>query len=234
MNIAFQLYQVQHIDSEIDRADQRIKEIQKLIGKNTRIASAEQKLDKCKQAYIRHSNEFNEINAEIEKKKIKKNQSQSSLYSGKVQNPKELEDLQHEIDSLGKAIAILEDSLMQALITLDNAEKDLETAKTDLQKTRSAFATELSMLTAEKEKLIQKIEGLQSKRAPVYGHIDEQYQAQYETLRKRKKGIAVSLLNDSSCDACGANLTASQRQAARSSHTLFICPNCGRIIYGSA
>jgi predicted nucleic acid-binding Zn-ribbon protein len=71
------------------------------------------------------------------------------------------------------------------------------------------------------------------KRKPIFDSIDSQYQKQYENLRVRKNGIAVTKLNDNSCEACGANLTASQRQSARSSTQFYICPNCGRILYGA-
>ena len=168
----------------------------------------------------------------MEKKKIKRSQSQSSLYSGKVQNPKELEDLQNEIASLEKVIASLEDSLMQALIDLDAAEKDLDSAKLGLKKAKSVFATDNAMLTAEKENLLNTIKGLNSKRTPIYQLVENPHQSLYESLRKRKKGIAVTSLNEDSCGACGGNLTASQAQSARSSKTIFICPNCARIIYG--
>jgi len=233
MNIAFQLYQLQHIDSEMDRASARLLAIEDSIKKNSLIASAEKSLEEAKTVLVTRTNDFNHINDQIEKLKIKKNQSQSSLYSGKIQNPKELEDLQLEITSLEKSIGSLEETSMQALVSLDQAEKNLETAKDKLTKARSEFATELSMLNAEKEKLKQNLEGLNAKREPIYDGVDSRYQAQYDNLRKRKNGIAVTRLSDNSCEACGANLTASQQQSARSSQQLFICPNCGRIIYGS-
>jgi len=233
MNIAFQLYQVQNIDSEIDRVSSRLIEIQESVQKNSRIASAEKILEKTKSKLIIRTNDFNQINDQIEKMKIKKSQSQSSLYSGKIQNPKELEDLQLEIASLEKSVGSLEESLMQALVSFDQAEKQLDAAKDGLKKVRSEFATELAMLNAEKAKLEQKLEGLEAKRKPIYISIDRIYQVQYENLRKRKNGIAVTRLSENCCEACGANLTASQQQSARSSQQLFICPNCGRIIYGS-
>lgn len=123
---------------------------------------------------------------------------------------------------------------MQALVDVDNAEDKLKLSNDDLKKARSAFATESAMLNAEKENLNQKMVGLHNKRQPIIQQIDSVYLSQYDALRKRKNGVAIAMLNDSSCGACGANLTPSQRQTARSSSILFICPSCGRIIYGSS
>jgi hypothetical protein len=234
MNVAFQLFQLQQIDSEIDHSQQRIDEIDRLLATNSLISSAEKKVNLHDQLLTQRTTAFNLLNDELEKKKIKKTQSQSTLYGGKVQNPKELEDLQNEIASLERSINVLEESLMQALVDVDNAEIKFELSNDDLKKARSTFATESAMLAAEKEKLDQKIGGLQNKRQPQLQQVDGVYLAQYDSLRKRKNGIAIALLHDSSCGACGANLTPSQRQTARSSSTLFICPSCGRIIYGSS
>jgi len=233
MNIAFQLFQVQRIDSDADKMNKRLDQIQDFIENNSKISNAEKAYESKKDYYVKRTNEFNAINDKIEKKKIKKSQSQSSLYSGKVQNPKELEDLQHEIESLQKTVDKLEESQMEALVLLDGAEKDLSTAKNNLKKARSEFATELSLLNAEKEKLTQNLQRLKSQRKPIYTSISVDYQQKYETLRKKKMGIAVTSLSENSCKACGANLTASQQQTARASTKVFICPNCGRIIYGS-
>jgi len=233
MNISFQLYQLQSIDTKIDQISKRLGAIKNLIKNNQKVKSAEKILDQKKSKLVEKNNSFQEINSQIEKKKIKKTQSQSSLYSGKVQNPKELEDLQHEIDSLNKAIISLEENLMQALVVLDEAEKDLEAAKENLKSAKSEVATESAMLSAEKEKLELQLIGLNNKRVPIYESIDSEYKAKYEELRTKKMGIAVTILNENCCKACGTNLTASEQQSARASSQIFICPNCGRIIYGS-
>lgn len=233
MNISFQLYQVQIIDSEIDRLSTRLVEIQLAINNNNRIALAEKGVNTAKSKLFFHTNEFNQINEQLDKFKVKKNQSQSSLYGGKIQNPKELEDLQREIGSLDKSIGTQEETLMQALFSVDQAENDLEAAKNVLKKARSETATEISLLNAEKDRLEQKLAGLEKKRNPIFDNIASDFQTQYNNLRKRKNGIAVTKLSDTCCEACGANLTASQQQSARSSSQLFICPSCGRIIYGS-
>lgn len=234
MNIAFQLFQIQEIDTTIDKHTKRISTIEDLIVNNTTVKKAEILVETKKEALIKKTNDFNTVSDDIEKKKIKKNQSQSSLYSGKVQNPKELEDLQNEIASLDKAISRLEESLMQHLVDLDKAEKDYDAAKKSFVDAKSDFATQSSLLTAEKDGLHQKIDSLNNRRSPIYAQVSENDKKLYESLRKKKRGIAVTTITDDCCSACGANLTAGQRQSARSSTTIFICPTCSRIIYGSA
>ncbi|MEZ4515948.1 MAG: hypothetical protein R3C44_03590 [Chloroflexota bacterium] len=48
-------------------------------------------------------------------------QSEQRLYSGDVKNPKELTDLQHEIESLGRRRDTLETDVLEALMAFGGA-----------------------------------------------------------------------------------------------------------------
>jgi len=234
MNISFQLYQLQKIDLDLDAVNIRLKEIEKIISNNQQILNAEENVEVSQEKFVKQTVVFDQLNDEIEKKKIKISQSESMLYSGKVQNPKELEDLQLEIASLKNAIQNLEIDQMAALEKLENADENLQKAKSDLINTKSELATRFSMLTAEKQNLIQTGEGLSKKKESLFPQFSAEILNQYKTLRKTKGGHAVTNISDGSCGACGANLTASQQQSARTPKEMFICPNCRRIVYGSS
>ena len=234
MNIGFQLYQLQEIDTDLDNSQLRINEIDGLIKNDTNIINAQKNLEKAKKQLLVDNNEFNTISDDIQNKKIKISQSEANLYNGSVKNPKELQDLQLEISSIKKTIRKLEDVLLEVLIRLDQSEKYLEIQKNDLKIANSNFATQSSLLQGEKNTLLEKIQGLNSKKRIMITQIDRSNQNRYETLRKLKSGLAIAKLQDDACGACGAGLTAGQRQEARSASKLFICPSCGRVIYGSS
>ncbi|MDO9547281.1 MAG: hypothetical protein Q7J07_11115 [Pelolinea sp.] len=234
MNIGFQLYQLQEIDTNLDSAKKRIGDIDALLENNVKVINSQDNLEKAKKQFISNTNDFNKINDEVQNKKIKISQSEASLYGGSVKNPKELEDLQLEISSLIKSIQKLDDALLEKLIQLDQSEKLLEKCTEEFIKAKSDFATQNALLMGEKISLSEKIQVIISKRQSTITEIDKSTQEQYGRLRKNKKGLAVAKLQDDTCGACGAGLTASQRQEARSATTLFVCPSCGRIIYGSS
>ena len=52
----------------------------------------------------------------------------------------------------------------------------------------------------------------------------------YEDLRKQKRGVAVSEVEDGACASCGTTLNAALQQNARS-QKLAYCPSCGRILF---
>ena len=233
MNIGFLLFQLQGIDTDLYNANQRINEIDNLIKNNSRISNAKNHLKNAKKQLLINNNEFNSIDNEINNKKIKISRSEANLYNGSVKNPKELQDLQMEISSLKKAIRKLEDVLLEVMIRVDQSEKNLTIKEEDLENANSRFATQLSLLTGEKNNLLENIHGLNSKRTTIIAQIEQDNLNGYNALRKSKNGLAITSLLDDSCGACGASLTASQRQEARSASKLFICPSCERIIYGS-
>ncbi len=55
----------------------------------------------------------------------------------------------------------------------------------------------------------------------------------YDQLRQQRRGVAVAVISDNSCEACGSTLSLAQIQSARSSGQVMFCPSCGRILYGS-
>ena len=234
MNIGFQLYQLQEIDTNLDSAKKRIVEIDVLLNNDKNITSSEENLEKAKKQLVSDTNEFNKINDEVQNKKIKIAQSEASLYGGAVKNPKELEDLQLEISSLKKSVQKIEDSLLEMLIQVDESEKVHDTCREQLINAKSDFTTQKALLQGEKISISEKIQVIISKKQSILLQIEKNNQDRYERLRKNKNGLAVTKLLDDACGACGAGLTASQRQEARSATTLFICPSCARIIYGSS
>jgi len=234
MNIGFQLFQLQEIDTDLDNAQLRINEIDGLIKNDTSIINAQNYLEKAKKQLVVDNNELNTISDDIKNKKNKISLSEANLYNGSVKNPKELQDLQMEISSIKKTIRKLEDVLLEVMIRVDQSEKFLELQKKEFNNANSNFATQSSLLQGEKSTLSEKIQGLNSKRRTMVTQINQDNQNRYETLRKIKNGLAIAKLHDDACGACGAGLTAGQRQEARSASKLFICPSCGRVIYGSS
>jgi uncharacterized protein len=233
MNIGFQLYQLQEIDSILDSSNLRISEIDNLLENDSQIKRAQTNLEIAKNQFIQATNSFNELNDDIQRKKNKISQSEASLYSGTVKNPKELEDLQLEITSLKNTINKLDESLIEELLRVDQSETNLIRCKDILKKVNSNLATQNALLMGEKSSLLEKKEINQIKRKSLLVSIDDKFQNLYEKLRSNKHGLAIAKLEDGTCGACGSSLTASQVQEARSATKLFICPSCGRIIYGS-
>ena len=168
---------------------------------------------------------------EVEKQRIKLQQTEASLYGGLVHNPKELQDLQKDVVSLKKHLETLEEREFEAMEASENAENELKNTQADLERVKESRGEQFRSLTEESTVLNRDLERFSSERLAVMKDLTASALSSYEQIRKLRRGLAVTNLSDGSCAACGTTLTASQQQSARSSSQLFYCPSCGRILY---
>lgn len=225
------LYELQLIDTQLTSIMEELSDIEKKLTQDKLVLSAEKHLKKKQEVERSEQQVLTKIIDEIEQKKIKLSQSDSMLYSGKVQNPKELQDIQLEIESLRKTITKLEDKQLDQMICLEDAQNQVEQAKASFQSTSSQFETSKSQLNARKTALISNKDLLQKKRDVVLQSINAGLLKQYDALIAKKNGLAIVLLENDACAACGTQLTPSERQEVRLTNVIFHCPTCGRILH---
>ncbi|MBI3170584.1 MAG: hypothetical protein HYZ22_19050, partial [Chloroflexi bacterium] len=168
--------------------------------------------------------------AEVDSLKIKIEQAESSLYGGSVKNPKELQDLQKDVASLKKHLGTLEERQLEAMLLSETAEAEMEKARADLEVVRSRLGNEHKKLLDEQNELIKQMESFGQEREAALAPIDAPLLVAYEDLRKKKRGVAVTEVEDGACASCGTTLNAALQQNARS-QKLAYCPSCGRILF---
>ncbi|HAF61603.1 MAG TPA: hypothetical protein DCK95_04685 [Anaerolineaceae bacterium] len=225
------LYELQLIDTQLNSITVEIASIEKKLKQNQQVLSATKCLEESQKVEESEQRTLRQIIEEIDQKKIKLSQSDAMLYSGKVQNPKELQDLQLEIQSLKKIIAKLEDKQLDQMIRLEEAQSQVEQANSTLNSISSQFETSKSQLAARRNVLTSDEAMLKKKREVVLQSISPDLLKHYETLQSRKNGLVIVLLENDACAACGTQLTPSERQEVRLTNVLFHCPTCGRILH---
>lgn len=231
MSAALGLYRLQQVDTQIDQIQARLKAIQQMLENDTDLRTANERLTTSETKHKDAERMLKQTEADEEKQNIKIKQAETSLYGGQVHNPKELQDLQKDVASLKRHLATLEERELEAMFVAETTEKELQDAKTDLQRVQASLAERNRELTRESGLLHKNLERLNSERQAVVSDITQQTMNMYNQLRQQRRGIAVTTLSDGSCTACGTTLTASQQQNARSTSQLFHCPSCGRIVY---
>jgi len=231
MSAALGLYRLQQVDSRIDQIQARLKTIQQTLENDLELRSVKERCAAAESGYRDAERAWKLSDAEVQSQRIKIQQTEASLYGGRVQNPKELQDLQKDIVSLKRHLETLEERELKAMLAVEEAEKELQAAQAELERVQSNLKEQHRDLAQESEVLRKDLERFNSEHQAVVTDIANQALNAYEALRKQKRGIAVTTVADSSCQACGTTITPSQQQNARSSSQLFRCPTCGRILY---
>jgi predicted nucleic acid-binding Zn-ribbon protein len=119
------------------------------------------------------------------------------------------------------------------MIKAESADNDLQSAKTKLELIQARLGNEHKKLIAEQSVFAIKLEQLAEEREATLAPIETNMLQIYEGLRQQKNGVAIAEVDDNSCASCGATITASLLQNARSQKQLAHCPSCGRILYAN-
>jgi predicted nucleic acid-binding Zn-ribbon protein len=125
----------------------------------------------------------------------------------------------------------LEERELEAMLVAETTEKELLAAKSDLEQIQASINEQNRDLSKENEALEKDLEQLEHERQAILSDLAAPAVTTYDQIRKQRRGIAVTIISDSACAACGTTLTLSLQQSARSANQLFTCPTCGRILY---
>ena len=233
MSKTLSLYRLQQIDSQIDRLQSRLREIQTLLDDKSELQHLNERVEKAETHQKFSDQVLKKAEVDVQNLLIKIEQTQSSLYGEKSHGPKELQDLQADVAALKRYLITLEDRQIDAM-------QESETAEADLQSSKAEFDTALNDRDA-RDKRFQQEQGVIRndldrsfvERNAIANAIPKTELDLYEQLRQQRRGLAVAAISDNSCGACGSNLSLAQVQSARSSGQMILCPSCGRILYGS-
>ncbi len=231
MNQAFHLYRLQQIDTQIDQINSGLAEIDRLLSSDETVKRASDILEETGKVRHQAAQNLKQSEFAVKEVQIKIAQSESTLYSGKVRNPKELQDLQKEVASLKKHLAAMEDQQIEAMLAQEEADEHFKSAQEALARAQASFAEWSAGWLGQKDQLTRNLERLQTERETAVSPVSQSDLKTYETIRKRKSGVAVTSVRDGSCTVCGATIRPAELQNARSAQELVFCSSCGRILY---
>jgi predicted nucleic acid-binding Zn-ribbon protein len=229
MGVAKQLYQLQELDSEIEANEWTLSQIARQLGESEAVVTTQNQLQLEQQHLEELKHKQRSAEWEIDDVITKLKATEEKLFSGEIKNPKELANLQHEVDALKdrrdqreeKALEII-DQVELAEASVAKKDSELETLKTDWQRQQQQLSNDL-----ERFKAI--LSDLKRKRQLLADEIDPQVIEFYQELRK-EKGIAVAKVEQGICRGCRISLPVTELHQARSGN-LVQCSSCGRILF---
>jgi hypothetical protein len=225
------LFRLQQIDTSLDQARSRLSEIEQILVDDSTVRAAEAEASTAEAVLHQARKELREIEFLAQEQRIKIEQEESNLYSGRIRNPKELQDLQNEVAALKRYLEVLEDRQLEAMMMVEEREESRSQFNQSITHARGRLEEKHAPLRAEKTKLLQTIERLEIERQAAAASIPAADQSLYDQLRKMRNGIAISKIMDRSCSACGSTLTPMVVQSASMPSQIVRCTTCGRILY---
>ena len=232
MSAALGLMRLQQVDTRIDQVQQSLDRIRAELEDDAEVTVAHMELEAAEAARLEAELQRQEAEAQANSVRNKMQQAESSLYGGKVHNPKELQDLQADVASLKRHMTTLESTELSWMENLEEAEGLSVRARQKLEEAVDRARARSSRLLEEQAGLQRARQDLQAEREAASGAVAPRLLDAYEQLRRSRRGVAVAEVRDNACGACGTTLTAALQQSARHAPELVNCPSCGRILYG--
>ena len=228
------ILELQLLDSEVMQANTKLKslpEIEQLLHIDKRITSANEELAQVKAEADQIALELRrgEVDVETVTDRIKKDEAR--LSSGNA-TPKELEQLQHEVETLKKRQESLEEIELEIMIRNDAVIARTNTLSTDLaslQTLKDEISGRLQSATDEINKVIA---DKNTARTLVAGKIEKALLDLYEKIRGNGGGVGAAALVGNKCNGCNLAINAVEMDRIKSlaKDELLRCEECRRIL----
>ena len=233
MTVVQQLYELLGVDQDIDKHSQSIASVDVALADTRLLQETRQAVEEARDTLRKQQAERREVELIVEGAQTKSGEVEGKLYGGTVRNPRELEDLQMELNMLKEQQKGHEETLLQALEAVDETEGRLNDLETSLKEMEDNWQQESGRLLEEKSSLQETLAQLQKRRDSVCAQVSAVHLSLYDNLRSSRQGIAVARVERGTCQGCRITLPTRVVQQARTSPEPVKCPSCSRILYAS-
>ncbi len=230
MSQALALYQLQEIELGILRCQKRLSEIASALEDSQAVAEARARLESAQKTLSPLQTRARSLELEIQSNADKIRATDERLYSGSVRNPKELQEMQQEIQALRRRNSDLEDTLLDVMLAVEEAEAALNAARANLQQVTSDWETNNQTLLEEQTRLKNDETRLIEQRRQALNHINAENLKLYNALKPRRHNQPVAVLDGDTCAACGVEQTMAIISDLDRGVSLVKCMSCGRIL----
>lgn len=225
------LRRLQETDTALDSRRASRADAEAHLGESEELVVARARADELAAALRGARAAQKDIELEADDLKSKIAPAETKLYSGAIKNPKELADLQADIDQLKRHISAVEDRDLEALTQLEAAENADRAAAAELAALEAAWTAEQAQLTARMKTLTAEIAEFEVERGEQAAHVAPEMLRTYNHVRLAHQGRALARLDRNLCTGCRISLPTNVVNKARAGSALVQCPNCERILH---
>jgi predicted nucleic acid-binding Zn-ribbon protein len=229
MAVTRQLYDLEELDSAIERAELSLEQKTGQLGLRDVLDAARDRLNDARKQLEELKHRHRDAEAEVTDILSKIAAAEEQLYGGKITNPKELASLQHEVTSLKARGDQMETDTLGIIDLVEEAERAAADAAAEYDRLEEEWQFQQKQLAGEIEQLKVDLEGFRQNRQQLAAQVEPDALALYEKVRQQKKP-AVARVEQGICQACRISLSASGLQRARSGQPVQ-CGTCGRILF---
>lgn len=172
------------------------------------------------------------VDADVETVKARRTRDQDRMDKGLITNPKDLQHLQGEMESLQRRISSLEDDEIEVMEKLEEAQAILDAVTEQV----AGVDARIAALVASREEKVAEIDvvlaRLAAERGPAVEGMPEDLMKLYDRLREHKGGVGAAELRQRRCTGCQLNIDNAELAVIKVTpeDTVVRCEECTRIL----
>ena len=229
MSVASRLYQLQETDSHLREKLRFLKDAVARLEHNEELSLAAAELATQQDGLEQARKQQRQLDWEVDDLTAKILAVNGKLYGGSVQNPKELMNLEQDVQGLKRHLKVREEVLLDAMGVAESSEAGVGSLRKQVEELTAAWERERQSLRVQKDDAELEIERLTQLRNLIRSEIGPDSTGLYDQL-SRSKGAAVVKVELGRCTGCNLTIPTGQWQKARAGEVVG-CGSCGRILY---
>ena len=227
LKLAVRLQEIDHRVAELTREvaalPKHVAEIEKKLDAHQR------KLEADRAALTANQKDRKRLEGEIQIQQQKISKLKDQMLEAKTNE--QYRAFQHEIDYCDTEIRRAEDRILELMGESEPLERNVKTAETALKQEKGQVEAEKQQARERTAGDQKELDQLQGERKRTASQMTPKVMANYERVRKLRRGIAVAEAVDGRCSQCQMSLRLQFFQDLRRDEQVMYCESCSRILY---
>jgi predicted nucleic acid-binding Zn-ribbon protein len=237
--VQLRLLELQALDSALDRLAHRRRTLPEL-GEMARLDGL---VEALRDGIVRAETEVSDLareqarfEREIEQVRARKQRDESRLASGSITVAKQLQDLEHEVATLGRRQSDLEDSELEVMERAETAQAGLSELTDQREAHLAARAQAEQAAEAAIAEIDAEVEKTAAARAELAATLPADLLTLYERIRAAEGGIGAGEISRGRCGGCHLDLMNNEKSEFRAAPADEVLrhEDCGRILVRTA
>lgn len=176
------------------------------------------------------------VDADVEQVKARRARDRDRMDKGLIANPKDLQRMQGELESLERRINTLEDEELEVMERLEEAQARLDSLVSRI----GAIDSRLELLAGSRDQktaeLDEFLRELHDQRGPAVSKLPTDLVTLYDRLRAQKDGVGAAELRARQCGGCRLSIDSAELGVIRAAapDEVVRCEECQRILVRTA
>ncbi len=231
MSLIQRLLQLQAMDQEWDTQARMYQAVKQRLMDRSELEQKRQTQHRCAEALAAARAKLQNAELELASLQRKAREIDTSLYSGRILAPRELDNLRKEGDYAHRRISQLEDGILEQMADLEKLETEAADADRDLDTFEAQWNRENEALSVQYKALHAQLQRLKEAREQTRATVPAADLALYDSLRAKKGGVALAPMKEGVCQICRVTSSARQVETVAGGDEIVACEGCGRILY---